>query len=80
MFTFGNYPQGASGEIQALEWRVPAVEDSKALVISEKLLDCVYYNERDTSVTWETRKSCRGVSMMLGETRCCNSRRRFSRP
>lgn len=53
-FTFGNYPQGANGEEQPIEWRVLAVEDGKALVISEKLLDCVPYNETYTDVTWET--------------------------
>ena len=53
-FTFGNYPQGEDGEEQPIEWRVLAVEDGKALVISEKLLDYVQYNETYTDVTWET--------------------------
>ena len=53
-FTFGNYPQGANGEEQPIEWRVLAVESGKALVISEKLLDCVLYNETYSNVTWET--------------------------
>ena len=53
-FTFGSYPQGANGEEQPIEWRVLAVENGKALVISEKLLDCVPYNETYTDVTWET--------------------------
>jgi Periplasmic protein TonB, links inner and outer membranes len=53
-FTFGNYPQGEDGEEQPIEWRVLAVEDGKALVISEKLLDYVQYNETYTAVTWET--------------------------
>ena len=53
-FTFGNYPQGANGEEQPIEWRVLAVENGRALVISEKLLDCVPYNETYTDVTWET--------------------------
>ena len=53
-FTFGNYPQGEDGEEQPIEWRVLAVENGKALVISEKLLDCVRYNEKFTNVTWET--------------------------
>lgn len=52
-FTFGNYPQGANGEIQPIEWRVLAVKDGRALVISEKLLDYVPYHERYTDVTWE---------------------------
>ena len=53
-FTFGNYPQGANGEVQPIEWRVLAVRDGKAFVISEKLLDCVQYNESYINVTWET--------------------------
>ena len=53
-FPFGNYPQGADGEVQPIEWRVLAVESDKALVISEKLLDYVQYNETYTDVTWET--------------------------
>ena len=53
-FTFGNYPQGADGEEQPIEWRVLAVESGKVLVISERLIDCVQYNETDTDVTWET--------------------------
>ena len=53
-FNFGNYPQGEDGEEQPIEWRVLAVESGKALVISEKLLDCVEYNETRTEVTWET--------------------------
>ena len=52
--TFGNYPQDANGEEQPIEWRVLAVENGKALLISEKLLDCVPYNETYTDVTWET--------------------------
>ena len=53
-FTFGNYPQGENGEEEPIEWRVLAVDGDKALVISEKLLDCVEYNEEYTNVTWET--------------------------
>ena len=53
-FTFGRYPQGENGEAQPIEWRVLDVKDGKALVISEKLLDCVPYHETETDVTWET--------------------------
>ena len=53
-FTFGSYPQGTNGEEQPIEWRVLAVESGKVLVISEKLIDCVFYNETYTDVTWET--------------------------
>ena len=51
---FGQYPQGANGEVQPIEWRVLTVENGRALVISEKLIDCVKYNETDTNVTWKT--------------------------
>ncbi len=53
-FTFGNYPQGENGEEEPIEWRVLAVDGDKALVISEKLLDYVSYNQEYTDVTWET--------------------------
>lgn len=53
-FTFGSYPQGTEGEIEPIEWRVLYMQDDKALVISEKLLDNVRYNETHSSVTWET--------------------------
>ena len=51
--TLGNYKQGAKGEIQPIEWRVLDVKDGKALVISEKLIDYVPYNQSYKSVTWE---------------------------
>ena len=53
-FTFGNYKQGTDDERRPIEWRVLAVEDGKALVISEKLLNYVQYTETNTDVTWET--------------------------
>ena len=53
-FTFGDYKQGSNGEVEPIEWRVLAVKNGRALVISEKLLDCVEYNEERTRVTWET--------------------------
>jgi hypothetical protein len=53
-FTFGNYPQGENGEEEPIEWRVLTVDGDKALVISEKLLDYVSYNEEWIDVTWET--------------------------
>ena len=51
---FGRYPQGANGEIEPLMWRVLAVESGRALLITDKLIDCVRYHETDTKVTWET--------------------------
>ena len=51
---FGQYPQGANGEMQPLVWRVLAVENGRALLITDKLIDCVKYNEKRLDVTWET--------------------------
>ena len=51
---FGQYPQGANGEMQPLEWRVLAVENGRALLITDKLIDYVEYNESYANVTWET--------------------------
>ena len=51
---FGRYPQGANGEVEPLMWRVLAVESGRALLITDKLIDCVRYHETDTKVTWET--------------------------
>ena len=51
--TLGNYMQGANGEIQPIEWRVLDVKDGKALVISEKMLDYLPYNQSYKNVTWE---------------------------
>lgn len=51
---FGQYPQGANGEIQPLMWRVLAVENGRALMITDKLIDAIRYNEEKDNVTWET--------------------------
>ncbi|MGN0474421.1 MAG: DUF6273 domain-containing protein [Acutalibacteraceae bacterium] len=51
---FGRYPQGANDEIEPIEWRVLDIKDGKALLLTEKLLDYVRYNEEYTKVTWET--------------------------
>lgn len=39
--TFGQYPQGANGEIEPLKWRVLDVRGEKALLITDKIIDCV---------------------------------------
>ena len=52
--TFGQYPQGANGEVEPLVWRVLAVENGKALLITDKLIDAIPYNKKITDVTWET--------------------------
>ena len=51
---FGQYPQGANGEVQPLVWRVLAVENGRALLITDKLIDAIPYNKKYTDVTWET--------------------------
>lgn len=53
-FTFGNYKQGSDGEVKPIEWRVLAVNNGRALVISENLLFYARYNRTKTDVTWET--------------------------
>ena len=50
---FGNYPQGKDGEIEPLAWRVLDVKEGKALLITEKLIDRVAYNEYGRNITWE---------------------------
>ena len=52
--SFGSYKQGANGEVQPIEWRVLKVQGSKALVISERLLDYLPYHDSEDNVTWET--------------------------
>lgn len=51
---FGQYPQGANGEVEPIEWLVLDVKDGKALLLTDKLLDRVLYDEKRTGVTWET--------------------------
>lgn len=50
--TFGRYRQGSGGQMQDIEWRVLEVKNGEALIISEKLLDYVSYNDTLTDVTW----------------------------
>ncbi|MDR1713788.1 MAG: DUF6273 domain-containing protein [Coriobacteriales bacterium] len=45
--TFGNYGN------QAMEWRVLAIEDGKALVITRDIIDQRVYNEEKAQTTWE---------------------------
>lgn len=51
--TFGRYPQGANGEVRPIEWRVLDVREDKALLLKDKLLDCIRYNNEYEDVTWE---------------------------
>ncbi|NMC57168.1 MAG: hypothetical protein GYA50_08115 [Eubacteriaceae bacterium] len=55
IITFGNYEQDnvlTNGK-EAISWRVLAVEDEKALLITDNLLDCMEYAERYKKVTWD---------------------------
>lgn len=55
--TFGSYEQDGnhSNGQEPIEWLVlDVLNDGSALLISEYALDCVPYNENNSSVTWET--------------------------
>lgn len=51
---FGSYEQdnNTSNGSEPIKWRVLAVENDRALLITEKLIDCVKYNNSDGAVTW----------------------------
>ena len=56
-FVFGRYKQGKNGEVLPLRWRVLAVEYAKekpmrALLITEKLIDCRRYHNEWKGITW----------------------------
>lgn len=50
---FGNYPQGENEEVEPLAWRVLDTKEGKALLLTEKLIDRVAYNDHEKNVTWE---------------------------
>jgi len=50
---FGRYPQNADGSDNAqIEWRVLEKRDGKALLLSEKCIDCIPYNDCNENTTW----------------------------
>jgi len=51
---FGRYYQSDTLSKEDIEWRILEVEDGKALLLSEMILDCKQYNEELEEVTWET--------------------------
>ena len=52
---FGTYPQTEEGtDNTPIEWEVLERDGDKALLISKYALDCIRYNTKDKSVTWET--------------------------
>lgn len=55
LVSFGKYEQDndpANG-MEPIEWRVLAIEDGRALLVSEKALDSKPYNTKMTAVLWE---------------------------
>lgn len=56
---FGRYPQGTDGEIMPLRWLVLTVRDGRALLIADKMIECMAYHGQSADVTWET-SSLRG--------------------
>lgn len=53
---FGHYPQsnnGDSGIKESIEWKILKREDNKALLLSEKGLDCHEYHNCYDRITWE---------------------------
>lgn len=52
--TMGTYEQdgNSSNGAEPIEWKVLAIEDNKALVISKYVLDLKPYHEEDTEVNW----------------------------
>ena len=51
---FGKYPQGAKGQVEPLNWLMLGIERDRMLLITEKLIDHVKYNDNYESVVWET--------------------------
>ena len=49
---FGNYPQGANGEVEPIEWQVLRRDNEGLLVISKYALDYQPYNEDLVDITW----------------------------
>lgn len=50
---FGQYPQGRKGEVLPLIWRVLAVENGHALLITDRLIDHARFNKYFARVVWE---------------------------
>ena len=52
LFRFGCYPQGPSGEVEPIIWRVLKRDSDGLLVVAEQGLDCKKYNEKVAETTW----------------------------
>ena len=58
--TFGVYEQDGSynNGAEPLTWKVLTVQNGKALLVTEKVIDWYYYNNYNTEVTWGTSSIC----------------------
>lgn len=58
--TFGVYEQDGSynNGAEPLVWKVLTVQNGKALLVTEKVIDWFYYNNYNTEVTWGTSSIC----------------------
>ncbi len=53
-FCLGRYYWTDENDLQPIEWRIIDIKGSHALCVSKNLVDCLYFNEFDGDVTWET--------------------------
>ncbi|MDD6310916.1 MAG: DUF6273 domain-containing protein [Firmicutes bacterium] len=51
--TFGRYYQDSDKELKDLEWTVLDVVDDRALLLTDKVIDCRLYNEEWGRMTWD---------------------------
>lgn len=49
---FGRYPTGPKGKVEAILWRVIAVEKERILLLSEFLLDAKNFHKENVEVCW----------------------------
>lgn len=50
---FGSYPQSEDGSSTPMKWRVLDVKEGRALVFSERVIDCREYHSEFVGVDWE---------------------------
>ena len=50
---FGSYPWSETGEEKPIRWRILAIEDDKALLITEQIIDAMSYSTEDDTFTWD---------------------------
>ena len=49
---FGHYPQGSQGQVMPIEWRVLDVQEDRALLLAQDILDVQPYAGEDGSLFW----------------------------